>query len=89
MSHGSLESDAPNACAVPWKLAWTPDGRPICRVAASTTLTASPSAASGARLKESVVAGNCPWWVTASGVGVAETLAMLGSGTSAPFAPRT
>ena len=58
-------------------------------MAASTTLTASPSAAPGARLNDSVVAGNCPWCVTDSGVAVGWILAMLGSGTSCPPGVRT
>ena len=31
-------------------------------------VTASPSDTPGARLNDSVTAGNCPWWLTASGV---------------------
>src|ERR1700722_3870087 len=39
--------------------------RPFC--ALSTAVMASPSAALGARLNETVMAGNCPWWLIESG----------------------
>src|SRR5882724_5716927 len=65
---GSLASAAWKACAVPLKLACTESGSPIWRSAARIAVTAWPSAASGARLKESVTEGNCPWWLMASGV---------------------
>jgi len=35
-------------------------------------LTASPSEVPGARLNETVVAGNCPWWLITSGPVVLE-----------------
>ena len=44
-----------------------PAGAPICCMALSMAVTAWPSAVPGARLKESVTAGNWPWWFTASG----------------------
>jgi membrane-associated PAP2 superfamily phosphatase len=88
ISHGSLLSDAPNAWAVPWKLAWTVAGRPICRSAAWIAVTACPSATPGARLNDSVVAGSCPWWLIDSGVGEIPKVAMLESGTSVPFDAR-
>ena len=55
---GSLASAAWNACAVPWKLARTEGGRPSSRSTFWMARTAWPSEASGARLKESVTAGN-------------------------------
>ena len=41
----------------------------------STALTASPSDARSARLNDSVAAGNCPWWLTVSGVLAVVTVA--------------
>src|ERR1700683_1445079 len=38
--------------------------RPFC--ALSTAVMALPSAALGARLNETVMAGNCPWWLIES-----------------------
>ncbi len=43
---------------------------------------AEPSAAFGARLNETVAAGNCPWWVIESGWVVVWTLANALSGTA-------
>src|SRR2546421_12192278 len=42
-------------------------GRPISRVTRSMDVTASPSETPGARLKETVAAGNWPWWLTRRG----------------------
>ena len=42
-------------------LAGTLAGKPISRSAAAMASTASPSDAPGARLNDSVTAGNCPW----------------------------
>ena len=63
MRIGSFSSDALNEAAVPskpacklagmWRSAWT----------FSTALMASPNEARGARLKETVMAGNWPWWL--------------------------
>ena len=44
---------------------WPACPAPPC--ALSIAVTASPSEAPGARLKDSVTTGNCPWWFTASG----------------------
>src|SRR5262252_657833 len=64
---GSFASAAWKTCAVPLKLARTDKGSPISRSATRIAVTAWPSAASGARLNESVTEGNCPWWLMASG----------------------
>src|SRR5439155_553662 len=71
MSSGSLASDAWKAWAEPWKLARMLGGRPMSRAARSIAATAWPSATPGARLKDSVTAGNWPWWLTASAARVA------------------
>ncbi len=44
------------------------DGSPIRRVAASIAVTALPSETPGARLNDTVTAGNWLWWFTASNV---------------------
>ena len=54
---------------------------PISRSARAITPTASPSAASGARLKLSVTARNCSWWATTSGAVVCSKRAIAPSGT--------
>src|ERR1039458_585568 len=46
---------------------------------------ASPREAPGARLKESVTTGNCPWWLTARGVLVDCIFTKVESGTGAPL----
>jgi len=61
-----LSSEAWKASAAPWKLLRMPRGRPSSASAARIALTASPSATSGARLKDRVTAGNCPRWLMAS-----------------------
>ena len=68
ISSGSLASEAWNAAAVPWNAVWMLAGMPICFCACSIALTASPSEDAGRELKESVTAGNWPWWLTISGV---------------------
>ena len=89
MSSGSLASDAWKAWAEPWKLARMLGGRPMSRAARSIAATAWPSATPGARLKDSVTAGNWPWWLTASAALVAVTRVNVPSGTEAPVAART
>src|SRR5215472_9194835 len=42
-------------------------GRPTSSFALFTALTASPNDALGARLNESVITGNWPWWFTVMG----------------------
>ena len=46
--------------------------------------TAWPSEAPGARLKESVTAGNWPWWLMASGAVLGAKRVKALSGTWAP-----
>src|SRR5271168_2390151 len=46
---------------------------------------ASPKEALEARLKEKVMTGNCPWWLTASGAVFCSKCAKALSGTAAPF----
>src|ERR1700684_2904056 len=50
--------------------------------ALSTAVMALPSAASGARLNDTVMAGNWPWWVMASGSVVFTKCAKALSGTA-------
>ena len=47
-------------------------------------MIASPSATPGARLNESVTAGNWLWWFTASAAVVGANRAIAPSGTSGP-----
>src|SRR5580704_18092305 len=54
--------------------------RPFC--ALSTAVMASPSAALGARLNETVMAGNCPWWVMESACVVVSKCEKVLSGTA-------
>src|SRR4029450_6742631 len=88
MSSGSLASEARNACAVPWKLPWMLAGSPSWRVVASTAATASPRAAPGAKLKDRVTAGNCPWRDTTRGAVVGYARIMVSSGTATGCAAR-
>src|SRR5580658_5331097 len=67
ISTGSFANDAVNAWAVPWNAPWMLAGMPISSLTIFTALTASPSEAFGARLKESVTTGNWPWWLTVIG----------------------
>ncbi len=59
--YGWLFSELWKACAVPWKLPVMVAGRRMAADARLMASTASPSAAPGARLNDSVTAGNCPW----------------------------
>ena len=49
-------------------------GKPSSCVVRSNACTASPSDPPGARLNETVTAGNCPWRLTTSGVVVSVNL---------------
>ena len=84
-----LTSDARKARAVPWNPAWMPRGMPRSSFARSIARTASPSETPGARLKETVTTGNCPWWLIASGARDASMRVKAERGTTAPDAPRT
>src|SRR5208282_200858 len=66
MSNGSLDSELVNDAAVPWKAACRLGGMRISFCALSTAVMAFPSAAFGARLNDTVMAGNWPWWVMES-----------------------
>ncbi len=68
ISTGWLESESWNARAVPWKLPCTVVGTPMRFMASWICCVAADSEAPGARLNESVLAANWPWWLTASGV---------------------
>ena len=85
ISAGSLASDSWNACAVPAKLGRTPGGRPISASTWWMASTAAPSDSPGVRLKEMVVAGNCPWWLIESGVVPGSKWAKALSGTESPL----
>src|SRR5579862_2157874 len=50
-----------------------------------TAFTASPSEASGARLKESVTTGNWPWWLMVMGALVSSIFVKAESGTCPPL----
>ena len=54
---GSVESDCWKACAVPWNPPWMVEGMPILVRALSMAAVACESETLGARLNESVVAG--------------------------------
>src|ERR1039457_6548062 len=58
---------------------------PISFFTLFTALTASPSDASGARLNESVITGNWPWWFTVIGALDVSTCVKALSGTCPPF----
>ncbi len=81
MRNSSFESEAWKASAAPWKLLAMLAGSPTSRPAAAIASTAAPREAPGARLKETVAAGNCPRWLTASGADSSRTVAMAESGT--------
>ena len=82
MSTGSLARAAWNARAVPWKLPWMLAGSPSRWLVSSTAATAAPRAAPGARLNDSVTAGNCPWREITSGAVVGYARIMVSSGTA-------
>src|ERR1017187_7215915 len=54
---------------------------PISFLAWLTALTASPSDALGARLKEKVITGNWPWWLTVMGTAMFSVWLKAPSGT--------
>ena len=83
-----MAREAWKAWAVPWKLPRMLAGSPIFWVVASMAFTASPRETPGARLKDRVVAGNCPWWLMTSGPVVSSTRVMALSGTWPPPALR-
>ena len=60
ISRGMLESEFRKDAAVPWKSACKLAGMCISFCTLVIAEIAPPSAAFGARLKETVIAGNCP-----------------------------
>ena len=66
MSSGSLAREARNAAAVPAKSAWIDAGHADLLLGAPRWRGGLAQGGPGARLKESVTAGNSPWWFTAS-----------------------
>src|SRR5271157_2434362 len=58
---------------------------PISCCALSMAVVASPSDAPGARLKEMVTTGNCPWWLTDRGLLFISNRVKALRGTAAPF----
>src|SRR6266851_1270417 len=82
-------SDDWKACAVPWK-----EPSSVIGVLSSACIcwifcTASPSATPGARLNDTVTAGNWPWWLTVSGAVLLVKRATVLIGICAPFEPVT
>src|SRR6266404_314604 len=67
MSSPSLDRDALKAAAAPWKSPCKLAGILRSVHAFSIAVIALPRAAPGARLKDTVTEGNCPWWLMESG----------------------
>src|SRR5437899_5280376 len=59
-------------------------GRPTSRVTRSIDCTAAPRETLGGRLKDTVTAGNWPWWLTASAVARCSIVASVERGTWPP-----
>src|SRR5262245_48543676 len=87
--NGKVAREDLNACAVPADWPWMLAGMPICEAARSIAIVAGPSATPGDRLKEIVVAGNWPWWLTDSGTVVWDSLTNVDSGTWSPLDDET
>src|SRR5271170_2123219 len=66
MRRGMLERELRNDAAVPWKSACRLAGMCMSFCTLVMAVIAPPSAAFGARLNETVIAGNCPWWLIES-----------------------
>src|SRR5271163_619900 len=66
ISNGMFESELRNDAAVPWKSACKLAGMCMSFCTLVMDEIAPPSAALDARLKETVMAGNCPWWLIES-----------------------
>ena len=84
-----LVSEAPKAWAVPWKPVLRLGGTSMSLRAFWTAFTASPRETPGARLKDTVAVGNCPWWFTARGAVRVSTRVKALMGTEPPEALRT
>ena len=81
-------SDAAEGLGGPLEAGLDAGGQPELGAARSIARTASPSEAPGARLKDTVTTGNCPWWLTESGVLDVWTRVKAPSGTGPPPADR-
>ncbi len=81
---GSLLSEERNSAALPENVVTTVSGSPMAFSESWMALTAAPSEAPGCRLKESVTAGNCPWWTMVRGASSVFKLAKALSGTAWP-----
>src|ERR1019366_1950984 len=84
MRIGSLASDACKEAAVPWNAACTLSGMFKSFCALLIASVASPREAPGARLKEIVTTGNCPWRLTDSGAFCASKWVKALRGTAPP-----
>ena len=85
----STSSESWKTCAIPWNEPSTVAGTLSSARSWWICATASLSAAPGARLKDSVTAGNWPWWLMVSGATVSVKRATVLSGTCTPAAPGT
>ena len=84
MRNGCVASESWNAFALPVNVVVSPAGIPSERSLFLIAVTACPRDAPGARLKESVTAGNWPSWFTVSGAEVRSRLVKDRSGTGNP-----
>ena len=84
ISRSWLSSDFWKASAAPWKCVMIDRGISISRWAATMASTACPSEAPGARLNETVVAGNWLNRSSRSGAVCSSKLAIADSGTCLP-----
>ncbi len=73
-----------NACAVPWKVPCMAGGGGNSCSTFLMAETAAPSEAPGARLKDTVVAGNCPMWLMSVGADTCEVWVMALKGIDSP-----
>ena len=89
ISTHSFDKEEVKARADPWNPAEMLSGMPIAALTALMARTAWPRAVLGARLKETIDEGNCPWRLMVSGPVVSLKRAMAPRGTwPPPFAPR-
>ena len=79
-----LESDDRKACAAPWNVSSIAGGNGAAAAVRSIASTAAPSAKPGARLNETVIAGNCPTWLITKVADPSRTCATLVSLTGLP-----
>ena len=81
MSNDWLDSEFEKDAAVPWKSACMLAGNSILSLTLLISFIAVPKAACGARLKDTVTAGNWPWWLIESASVVGVIVANVLSGT--------